>query len=64
MAASNTIDLQWLVDQSSKVWFSGYSDESLSRSASHNSTLAPFDAWVEVLSGISCKLILETNTEC
>ena len=50
-ASSGTLDLQWLVDQTSKVWFSGYGEESLSRIANHNMSFMPFDAWVEVIAG-------------
>ena len=51
-ASSGTLDLQWLVDQTSKVWFSGYGEESLSRIANHNISFMPFDAWVEVIAGV------------
>ena len=60
VAAGGTVDLQWLVDQTSKVWFSGCGDESLSRIANQAVSLVPFDAWVEVLSGYLLQLYLNT----
>ncbi|XP_067945247.1 protein furry homolog-like [Watersipora subatra] len=59
-AAGGTIDLQWLVDQTSKVWFSGIGDESLSR-ISHQSSLVPFDAWVEVLADSGVISLTDTS---